>query len=363
MTAFYGADVAELRNLARVFEQASTDIEQAKSLVSRGVETSFWVGPVAVRFRSNWRNQHTVALGNACGLLTDAVRSLGANADEQDRASNSQASTFAARTRNNGAILGNTPADQNASDFTQVEVDSNGTVVKYKLGNPKEPKIEWDNDFKWNSANPGLRDYATWKIAWEGSKFASTIGMDDAEDMYRHFLGNSGEDRKFNLAEAISEDSSIRDNTNAEIARAQQAAEQFIANGKTEFSFTGGASGCDDYPVTENWQKTIGGYQQWSSAEVKVDGDQVAMVVTVHAEDHYNFNKNQADIASGLPDEVNGHLEEVGLARSFDSHGTVVRTVTWTIGDPENVVIENSRDGIRADVSDGERGGNIDGER
>ncbi len=53
-----------------------------------------------------------------------------------------------------------------------------------------------------------------------------------------------------------------------EIARAQQGAEALIRAGNTSFSMTGDATGTTqgEYPKTENWQKTIGGYQQWSSA-------------------------------------------------------------------------------------------------
>lgn len=87
------------------------------------------------------------------------------------------------------------------------------------------------------------------------------------------------------------------------------------------------------YPVTENWQKTIGGHQTWSSADVKVEGDRVTMKVTVHGEDYYNFNHGQADIASGAKDDENGRFTELGWAKPFKSHGEVTRTVTWTLGD------------------------------
>ena len=88
------------------------------------------------------------------------------------------------------------------------------------------------------------------------------------------------------------------------------------------------------YPESENWQKTIGGYQQWSSADVHVENGQVTMTVTVHAEDYYNFNPNQADIASGAGDNENGRFTEIGWAKPFDTHGTITKTVTWEVGHP-----------------------------
>lgn len=63
-------------------------------------------------------------------------------------------------------------------------------------------------------------------------------------------------------------------------------------------------------------------------------GDTITMTVTVHAEDHYNFNPGQSDIASQTPDSENGRFTTVGLAKPFDSHGTYTRTVTWKVGQP-----------------------------
>lgn len=108
---------------------------------------------------------------------------------------------------------------------------------------------------------------------------------------------------------------------------------------------TGDASASSAYPVTENWQKTIGGYQQWSSADVKVDGDQVTTEIVVHAEDHYNVNRGQADIASGAPDDANGRFTELGWAKPFDSSGSVRRTVTWTLGAPESALVSGAPSG------------------
>ena len=70
-----------------------------------------------------------------------------------------------------------------------------------------------------------------------------------------------------------------------------------VNSGNAGFSMSGDALPTSAYPVTENWQKSVGGYQQWSSADVAVDGTTVTMTVTVHAEDYYNFNRGQADIA------------------------------------------------------------------
>lgn len=62
-------------------------------------------------------------------------------------------------------------------------------------------------------------------------------------------------------------------------------------------------------------------------------GSAVTMEVVVHAEDHYNFNRDQSDIATGASDDENGRFTGLGWARPFDSSGAVTRTVTWELGE------------------------------
>ena len=92
-------------------------------------------------------------------------------------------------------------------------------------------------------------------------------------------------------------------------------------------------AGC---PETENWQKSLVGIR-WSSADITVTGDQATMVVTVHAADRYNVNRDEADIATGAPNTQNGRFAELGWAKGFDVSGELTRTVSWTIGDVEPV--------------------------
>lgn len=113
-----------------------------------------------------------------------------------------------------------------------------------------------------------------------------------------------------------------------------------VAEGRDRFSFTGPSAGESYYPGTENWQKTIGGYQQWSSGDVTVDDQGNArMVVTVHAEDHDNFNANNQDIATSEPDDANGRFSELGWAQGFDAGGEIVRVVEWNVDSPDQVTV------------------------
>lgn len=205
---------------------------------------------------------------------------------------------------------------------------------EFVIGPPTKPDIHWDEDFKYGSAEPGLQDHlkrAEWQAKLAGGRLLRA-DLDDATQMYRHYWDNDGKPIEFDYEEAYREDPGIRANVDDQITRAQRGAEELIRSGNTSFSMTGDAAATPNYPTTENWQKAVGGYQQWSSADVKVEGNKVTMTVTVHAEDHYNFNRGQHDVATGAADAENGRFTEVGWAKPFDSHGEVTRTVTWELG-------------------------------
>ena len=207
----------------------------------------------------------------------------------------------------------------------------------FVIGPPTRPGIEWDEDFEYDSASAGFSDHLA-RLEWQAKLRGGQLlkpGLDDATAMYQHYWDNNGDPIEFDYEEGYNEDSGIRLAVDNEIARAQQGAEALIRAGNTSFSMTGDATGTTqgEYPETENWQKTIGGYQQWSSAQVSLDGTTVTMEVVVHAEDHYNFNRDQSDIATGASDDENGRFTELGWARPFDSSGAVTRTVTWEFGE------------------------------
>jgi hypothetical protein len=91
------------------------------------------------------------------------------------------------------------------------------------------------------------------------------------------------------------------------------------------------------YPDSENWQKAIGGHSLWLSATALIDSNPVikartvAITMTLHAEDMYNFNPNDADIATNVRDSENGRFEIVGLGTEFLQIGTATRTIAFTI--------------------------------
>lgn len=335
MSGFVGADVAELRRLARTLAQGGEQLSGIRASLSVTVGQSAWVGPDGADFTALWHSTLAPRLQSASVLLAAANETVQRNADEQDETSQGGSDSSSPH--------GATPASFSPGSGTSGSDETPSTTAdgKYTVGPPSRPDIPWDEDFEYDSKDPGPGDYASaakWKAMLAGAGVLKR-DLDDAMDAYGHYWDNNGDPLEFDYEEAVREDSSIASNVDDEITRAQAAAEELIASGHDTFEFTGEPTASSAYPETENWAKTIGGYQQWSSADVSVAGDQVTMTVTVHAEDHYNFNSGQNDIASGEPDDENGRFTELGWAKPFDSSGSVTRTVTWTIGDPTSADI------------------------
>lgn len=257
-----------------------------------------------------------------------------------------------------------------------------GTETTYRIGDAARPNIKHDNGFLQNpndpndpnpipTVAPSQSDKSYYEDQLSQVKWAQRadnfhVPFTDQDDKarelsngiegYRHYLEGNGADRNFSYDEFISEDASGQTVLNNAIADTQRGAEdlynQMIADdpslaGKpVTFNVTSGAISVGDseefpYPATENWQKAIGGHPIWNSATVTVTppaepgGEpQFSMNYTLHAEDRYNFNPDQKDIATGAPDAERGlQLERTGLAHQYTQYATAERNVTWTQGD------------------------------
>lgn len=230
-----------------------------------------------------------------------------------------------------------TIADGGATTLAEADPTQKTGDGHFQIGEPTRPEIEFDEDFVYDSESAGWRDHlskAEWLAKLRGAQIAGLLP--DGTAMYDHYWSNTGEPMDFDYDKAYREDSGIRAGVDTEIARAARGAEELIRNGNTDFSMTGDAAPVADahYPTTENWQKAVGGYQTWSHSNVRVDGNTVTMEITVAGEDRYNFNRDQADIATGAGDNENGRFTEIGWAKPFDVHGELTRTITWELGDP-----------------------------
>lgn len=195
-------------------------------------------------------------------------------------------------------------------------------------------------------------------------------GLPDAFRAYNHFLDATGRDYIFDFSKYLGEDRSgqamLANATTLAKANAErihrivsytEAADQIVAQEHSEqmslersnslitwsgsFQMTsvkldaGGNNPLFPYPATENWQKAIGAFPFWMSADVSVNQQaneiRYSMELTIHAEDRYNFNPGQQDIGSGVSDESNGRFEVTGLGMQFMQYGTHRQYVSWVL--------------------------------
>ena len=89
MTEMLGADVEELRALARDFSGSSQKLAQAQRTLDGAVNQlpRYWHGPDAQRFASQWRGQHRGVISRTAAMLEDAADLLKKNASEQEQTS------------------------------------------------------------------------------------------------------------------------------------------------------------------------------------------------------------------------------------------------------------------------------------
>ncbi|MBL8260172.1 MAG: hypothetical protein JNM60_10225 [Candidatus Competibacteraceae bacterium] len=225
--------------------------------------------------------------------------------------------------------------------------------ARYVLGAPIRPaSIQFDNGFldKFGKRSPTASDYvalAKWK-AKLGVAEELRPDLVDALQAYRHFLEGRGRPRTFSYERYVLNDESGRVTLANAMLDIQDGVEEIWETNKLElmgslkvFSVTGGQISCGSdslfpYPATENWQKAIGGHIVWLSGNVTVskqdDGVWFALDMTLHAEDRYNFNPGQKDIATGIPDSDNGIFEITGLGNQFDQTAELRRIIKWKLG-------------------------------
>lgn len=84
---FYGADVAQLQQLATTMSSAGRMLEMQRLALNGRVAGTPWPGPDAEIFRQDWKTVHSRSLGAAAILLQQAAGDLARQADEQQRAS------------------------------------------------------------------------------------------------------------------------------------------------------------------------------------------------------------------------------------------------------------------------------------
>ena len=210
--------------------------------------------------------------------------------------------------------------------------DSALTLAK---GSGPDPTIGWDfgncvydPDLSL-SISERLAAHASWVKYGILVSGAAVLGIPDGARAYNRYRANTGAELAIDYEKAIRDDPVISSSVDQEID-AVRAAVKELFDSQNSFSFYSTSARGVPNGSTENWQKAIGGHRIWSVGSVSYDAGSCALTIDVEvkAEDYYNFNPGQRDIASGLPDDDNCLFAELGWAKAFFSRGSVTRTET-----------------------------------
>lgn len=238
------------------------------------------------------------------------------------------------------------------------------TKFSYTLQKRKRPNIQHDKGhLVFPKRAPTLEDKMT-LLKWKSmTSVAEAIRPDltDATAAYNHFLEGKGSTRTFSYERYVSGDESGRKTLENAILHIKLGIEDLWLenNSLRSFCVSGpeircGGSNVDKkifpYPKTENWQKAIGAHSIWLYGDVKVVVDEnnypsFYAIVTLNAEDMYNFNPGANDIATGIPDSENGALTITRLAHPYLNKATLTRSVSWKGFSNKNVSIVSREKG------------------
>lgn len=87
MSTMVGADVAELRELAGVFDARAGMLRALEANLNWRIHSAPWDGSDVNRFQSDWNSRHRRVMIAAAASIADAAQVLRANADQQEQAS------------------------------------------------------------------------------------------------------------------------------------------------------------------------------------------------------------------------------------------------------------------------------------
>jgi RHS repeat-associated protein len=218
-----------------------------------------------------------------------------------------------------------------------VLVDPDGNQAHFS----KRPTFTYDSGFsKFPKQAPTAQDRKNFGL-WVAKATVARFVMPDAANAYLHYMENTGKHYTFNFAKYLNNDPSGQKLLDKIKPIAKINAEKVLTKeGSTSYYSQGFEAGFDKdfpYPKTENWQKAIGAFNVYYKADLSAKGNEdgsltYTLNMTLYAEDKYNFNPGQADIATGTPDSENGRFEIIGWAKEFMQSGSakLTKPIIWT---------------------------------
>src|SRR4029453_6570724 len=125
MPGFYGADIEQLRALAKTMSRQSERMSSLSLELGNLIANARWDGRDAATFRASWNSEHRPMLQKICVELQNQAHELERNADEQDKSSSGSSGSD-----RSGRGDSNPPGDPGPLDPDKPDVDVPGDVRK-----------------------------------------------------------------------------------------------------------------------------------------------------------------------------------------------------------------------------------------
>jgi len=180
-------------------------------------------------------------------------------------------------------------------------------------------------DKGYEDRKPNIIDHST-KLTLGGIKNTwSLMGFDDASELLRHYLDNTGNPKEINLIEAEQESSSIRSALQEGYKIIETEARKAVKNGYKKGGIVIGTKGYEVFPYDPNWKLALGHFDLAHGAtfEVVPNSGKISINVGSQLKDTYDFSPK---------DNIGGvspyRLHESGLAHNFVVFGELQKHYT-----------------------------------
>ncbi|WP_445155772.1 hypothetical protein ACTWLI_06190 [Arthrobacter sp. Hor0625] len=85
--AIWGADVDQLKVLGTKLQAGAQEIDNQRSILTKVLAGTQWLGPDADKFRNEWNGEHVANLSRISQALQQASQQANRNASDQESAS------------------------------------------------------------------------------------------------------------------------------------------------------------------------------------------------------------------------------------------------------------------------------------
>lgn len=81
-----GGDIQQMAQLKRTFAKEAQTVQQLTGNISKNVDSAWWIGPAADRFKSQWRSEFAPTLRKLQQALNEAGEHVEKRRDAIERA-------------------------------------------------------------------------------------------------------------------------------------------------------------------------------------------------------------------------------------------------------------------------------------